>query len=201
MSKLHVLRKKKIRDRKNDFWIKKSRKRNWIELEPDRTRTGPNRSRLGFCILKIRCLPFYQKKKPKKSGKRKKNIEKSAEASGLWACRGLARGSVPPILQSSNPGGGFTLPLPPPWRLGSDSCWRVGVTQSAADSLETLQDGSKTTQRRLQDAPRCSKTLQAFQNAPKMFQDNSETLQDTPKTPSRHPHDASKTRCSWIWEP
>ena len=118
----------------------------------------------------------------------------SAEASGLWACRGLARGSVPPILQSSNPGGGFTLPLPPPWRLGPGTCWRVGVTQSAADSPKTLQDGSKTTPRRLQDAPRCSKTLQdaprRAQDVPRHPRDAPRYPQDTLKTPPRRLQDA-----------
>ena len=118
----------------------------------------------------------------------------SAEAFGLWACRGLARGSVPPILQSSNPGGGFTLPLPPPWRLGSEHCWRAGVTQSAADSLQTLQDGSKTTPRRLQDAPR---RLQDAPRHPKTRPRRSKTPprrskypQDTLKTPPRRLQDA-----------
>mgnify|MGYP007023059941 CR=1 FL=1 len=118
------------------------------------------------------------------------DLSKSAEASGLWACRGLARGSVPPILQSSNPGGGFTLPLPPPWRLGSEAFWRVGADQSAADSLQTLQDGSKTTPRRLQDAPR---RLQDAPRRPKTRPRRSKTPPRRSKIPPRHPQDTPKT--------
>ena len=129
----------------------------------------------------------------------------SAEASGLWACRGLARGSVPPILQSSNPGGGFTLPLPPPWRLGSEGCWRVVGGSESLRAPQTASRRSKTAPRRLQDGSRTlqdgSKTLQ---DTPRRAQDVPRHPRDapnTPKTPSRHPQDASKTRCWWIWKP
>ena len=45
---------------------------------------------------------------------------KYAEASGLWVCRVVDLVTNPPNLQNlqtSLPGGGFTLPLPPPFRV------------------------------------------------------------------------------------
>ena len=118
---------------------------------------------------------------------------KSAEAFGLWACRGLARGSVPPILQSSNPliqGEGLPSPYPLPGGSG-----RTAV--GASESLRAPQTASrrfKTAPRRLQDGSRTlqdgSKTLQ---DAPRRAQDaprRSKTLQDTLKTPPRRLQDA-----------
>ena len=89
--------------------------------------------------------------------------------------------------QSSNPGGGFTLPLPPPYRLGSDGCWRIGADSSAAATPRRLQDAPKTAPRRSKTVLRRSKTPQ---DASKTLQDTPETPQDTTKTPPRRLQDA-----------
>ena len=95
-------------------------------------------------------------------------------------------------LQSSDPGGGFTLPLPPPNRFGPDSCWHVGGGCPSPGASKTAQDAPKTLPRRSKTALRRSKALQ---DAPKTSPRRSQTPQDAP----RRPQDASKTRFWWIW--
>ena len=93
---------------------------------------------------------------------------------------------------TSVPGGGFTLPLPPPNWLGPDTCWHVGGGCPSPGASKTAQDPPKTLPRRSKTALRRSKALQ---DAPKTSPRRSKTPQDAP----RRLQDASKTRFWWIW--
>ena len=61
---------------------------------------------------------------------------KSAEASGLLACRGCHQPSKPPKPQTSPQGGGFTLPLPPPTGRGRSVVRSVGGGQAPLDPFK-----------------------------------------------------------------
>ena len=83
----------------------------------------PNYSKFNISI------PVISSSRPRvaSAGIAKRN--QSAEALCLEACRGpdLQQPSKPPKPQTSPQGGGFTLPLPPPYRLGLLGCsfsWR-----------------------------------------------------------------------------
>ena len=118
---------------------------------------------------------------------------KSAEASGLRACRGRLLASVPSNLPF--PGGGLPSPYPLPvgWGRGV-----VGWPEQLVPS-QAPQDGSKTSPgapRRLQDS---SKTLQ---DAPRSVQDVPRHPRNAPRHPQhtlKTPQDASKTRSWWFF--
>ena len=121
-----------------------------------------------------------------------KHWAKSAEASGLRACRGRLLASVPSNLPF--PGGGLPSPYPLPVGWGRPA---VGRSEQLVPS-QAPQDGSKTapnTPRQLQDG---SKTLQdaprSVQDVPRHPRNAPRHPQDTPKTPSRRPKMPSNFR-------